>query len=175
MADQFFTVTEAAAKLGVSPRTVQRYCKQGRLNHQWVEGVRHKELRIVPPISLDKLPGAKRRSGLSASDYVTRKDFDEMMTKLEREILKKDIRIDELKQDIIQLKSKLSTASIGSGLVSSQQIDDSRLKKTAESLVYEFEKVRPAEKKLILKLVKTIKEHNDFLLNLGYKGDEELK
>ena len=144
---------------------------QGRLNHQWVEGTRHKELRVVPPISLDKLPGVKRRSGLSASDYVTRKDFDETISKLDREILKKDIRIDELKQEIIQLKSQLKTASIETGLTSSQQIDDSRLKKTAESLVYEFEKVRPAEKKLILKLVKTIKDHNDFLRKLGYKGD----
>lgn len=173
MADVLFTVVEAAEKLGVSPRTIQRYCKQDRMNHKWVNGKRHKELRIVPPISLEKLPGVKRRSALNVADYVTRKDFDEITAGLDREILKKDIRIDELKQEIVELKSQINGGSRELQTASSIPISDSRLGKTAESLVHEFEKVRPAEKKLILKLVETIKDHDEFLRTLGFSGDAE--
>ena len=91
MTDEFLTVAEASQKLGVSPRTIQRYCKQGRLNFRWVSGKRHKELRILPPITLDRLPGVKRKAQLNVADYVTRKDFDDSTSKLERELLKKDI------------------------------------------------------------------------------------
>jgi len=173
MVEEFFTVAEASEKLGVSPRTIQRYCKQGRLNHKWVNGKRHKELRILPPISLEKLPGVKRRSPLNVADYVTRKDFDEITARLDREILKKDIRIDELKEEIIVLKSKLGTSD-DHQTVSAPSVRESHIMKAAESLVYEFEKVRPAEKKLILKLASTIRTHNKFLRTLGMteKSDE---
>ena len=173
MADVLFTVIEAAEKLGVSPRTIQRYCKQGRLNHKWVNGKRHKELRVIPPISLDKLPGVKRRSALNAADYVTRKDFDEYATKIDREILKKDIRIDELKEEIINLKSQINAGSSESQTISHKQFDDSSTIKTADTLVYEFEKVRPAEKRLILKLVETIKEHDKILRKLKFDADKD--
>ncbi|MCE5251622.1 helix-turn-helix domain-containing protein [bacterium] len=174
MVDEFFTVTEAAEKLGVSPRTIQRYCKQGRLNHKWISGKRHKELRILPPISLDKLPGVKRRSPLNVADYVTRKDFDDITARLDREILKKDIRIDELKQEIIMLKSMLGDGDSGDGGDDSlPKIRDSRLLKAAESLVHEFEKVRPAERKLILKIASTLRTHDLFLKKMGMAENPE--
>ncbi len=173
MADELFTVIEAAEKLGVSPRTIQRYCKQDRLNHKWVNGIRHKELRIIPPISIDKLPGVKRKSPINAADYVTRKDFDETTSKFDRELLKKDIRIDELKQEIGSLTSQLEGSSVRPrGPVPSQE-SDSHLQKTVESLAREFKTVRPAEKRLIIKLAETIREHNQFLQTLGYGGDGE--
>lgn len=62
MSEELLTVIEAAKKLGVSPRTIQRYCKQGRLNHKWVQGKRHKELRILSPIPISQLPGEVQKS-----------------------------------------------------------------------------------------------------------------
>lgn len=173
MADVLFTVAEAAEKLGVSPRTIQRYCKQSRMSHKWVNGKRHKELRIVPPISLDKLPGVKRRSAINAADYVTRKDFNEITARLDREILKKDIRVDELKEEIVSLRSQISNLSGEPATVSASQSGSGLMKKTAESLAHEFEKVRPAEKKLILKLVETIKKHDEFLRTMGLGKNTE--
>ena len=175
MADEFLTVAEASNKLGVSPRTIQRYCRQGRLNHKWVSGKRHKELRILPPISLDKLPGVKRKTQLNVADYVTRKDFDETASKLERELLKKDIRIDELRQEVTRLKTQLEGAPAQPhGPVPAQEVDG-YMQKMLTSLTHELEKVRPAEKRLIIKLAETIREHNQFLKTLGYGGDGENK
>ena len=171
MIDEFFTVAEAAEKLGVSPRTIQRYCKQGRLNHKWVSGKRHKELRILPTISLDKLPGVKRRSQLNVADYVTRLDFEDITSKLDRELMKKDIRIDELRQEISQMKSMLEGDS--GRLHGPYPEQGSRFQGMVESLNHEYKKVRPTEKRLIIKLAETIKEHNRFLRTLGYNGDEE--
>lgn len=173
MADEFLTVAEASNKLGVSPRTIQRYCKQGRLNHKWVIGKRHKELRILPPISLDKLPGVKRKTQLNAADYVTRKDFDETASKLERELLKKDIRLDELRQEITHLKTHLDAAPAHPQSPAATHEVDGYIRKMLVSLTHELEKVRPAEKRLIIKLAETIREHNQFLKTLGYGGDGE--
>ena len=171
MIEEFFTVAEAAEKLDVSPRTIQRYCKQGRLNHKWISGKRHKELRILPPISLDKLPGVKRRSHFNVADYVTRINFEEITTKLDRELMKKDIRIDELRQEIAQLKSKVDGDS--GRLHGPYPAKGSRFQGIVDSLAHEYENIRPSEKRLIIKLAETIKEHNRFLRTLGYNGDEE--
>jgi len=173
MADEFLTVAEASNKLGVSPRTIQRYCRQGRLNHKWVSGKRHKELRILPPISLDKLPGVKRKTQLNAADYVTRKDFDENASKFERELLKKDIRIDELRQEITRLKTQLEGAVAKPQEPVPAHEVDGYIQKMLTSLTHEFEKVRPAEKRLIIKIAETIKDHDKFLKTLGYGGDGE--
>lgn len=173
MADEFLTVAEASNKLGVSPRTIQRYCKQGRLNHKWIIGKRHKELRILPPISLDKLPGVKRKSQLNAADYVMRKDFEEATLKLERELLKKDIRIDELRQEVTHLGAQLDAAPAHPQSTDATREVDGDIQNKLTFLTHELEKVRPAEKRLIIKMAETIREHNQFLKTLGYSGDGE--
>ena len=76
MSEEFLTAAETANILSVSIRTIQRYCKQGRLNYKWITGKRHKELRIIPPIPVSDLPGVKRQKGMSSIDYVTRTDFE---------------------------------------------------------------------------------------------------
>ena len=70
MSEELLTVAEAASKLGVSPRTIQRYCKQGRLNFKWVKGKRHKELRILSPIPISQLPGGRRKNLAGTFDYI---------------------------------------------------------------------------------------------------------
>ena len=137
MSEELMTVGEAAKKLSVSPRTIQRYCKQGLLNHKWIRGKRHKELRIVPPIPLSMLPGVKRGSAPGAEDLATRKELEELFTSFSRELAERDHRIN------ILLK--------------------------VESLLEEFETVRPVEKKLILKLAHEIQLHRKFLRTLGFE------
>ena len=52
---------------------------------------------------------------------------------------------------------------------------DEYIQKMLTSLTHELEKVRPAEKRLIIKLAETIREHDQFLKTLGYGGDGENK
>ena len=141
MSEELMTVGEAAKKLSVSPRTIQRYCKQGLLNHKWIRGKRHKELRIVPPIPLSMLPGVRRGSAPGAGDLATRKELEELFTSFSRELAERDHRIN------ILLK--------------------------VESLLEEFETVRPVEKKLILKLAQELQSHSKFLRTLGFKKNSD--
>jgi hypothetical protein len=144
MSEELLTVAEAAAKLSVSSRTIQRYCKQGLLNHKWVAGKRHKELRIIPPIPVSELPGVKKKKVLSKAD-------------VENIIEEQKLRIEKLEKEITQLKS-LS--------------HDTGLLKKADSLVNDFDKVRPIEKKLILKMAKEIKVYGDYLRSIGMNPTE---
>jgi len=170
MADEYFTVNETAEKLGVSIRTVQRWCMQGRLNHTWVEGVRHKELRVLPPITLDKLPGGKRKGSFMLPDGVARTEFTDTVERLNRELLRKDIRIDELSREIEALRARLddptgraaSAAGVGSSAIA-----------RIVAFIDEFERVRPAEQKLIIKLASTLGNHNRFLRTQGYEDSDE--
>jgi excisionase family DNA binding protein len=171
MADEFLTVAEAAHKLGVSPRTIQRYCRQGRLNHRWVSGKRHKELRILPPITLDRLPGVKRKSQINISDYVARKDFEETVSRLERELLKKDLRIDELRHELARMKERFDGVPGDSRTSAPGFPGDETFRERIETVFHEFENVRPTEKRLIVKLAQTLKDHGIFLKSLGY-GDK---
>lgn len=166
MTDELISVTEAAEKLGVSPRTVQRYCKQGRLDHKWVNGKRHKELRIVPPISLDKLPGIRRKSALATADAVSRREFEKVTEELKREVFKRNLRISELEQEVDRLKSTAGS--------SHPESTDSYLIQHVRTLIHEFEKVRPAEKKLIIKLATEVRAHGEFLQSLGMNSPDDL-
>jgi hypothetical protein len=103
MSDELISVSDAAKKLGVSARTVQRYCKQGILNHKWVHGTRHRELRIVPPIPLSLLPGVKRGSAPDGVDLVTRQEFEDLHAAFTREIARRDQHIERLEQEIARL------------------------------------------------------------------------
>ena len=78
MSEEYLTVAEFAHKLGVSPRTVQRYCKDGRLKHKWVKGKRHKELRILPPIQMTQLPYSRRKNFTGTFDYLTKIKSEEI-------------------------------------------------------------------------------------------------
>jgi hypothetical protein len=141
MSEELMTVGEASKKLSVSPRTVQRYCKQGLLNHKWIRGKRHKELRIVPPIPLSLLPGVKQGSAPGAGDLVTRKELEELFASFNRELAERDRHIDAQQR--------------------------------VESLLEDFETVRPVEKKLILKLARELQSQNKFLRTLGYKENTD--
>lgn len=173
MSEDYLTVAEAAEKLSVSHRTIQRYCRQGRLNYKWVMGKRHRELRIIPPIPVDALPGVKQKRVLDASDYVTISAFESKTEELRQLLLEKDSRIEELEQKIAQLKSMIS---VGSGAPESAGISQSHggeILKKAVSLLNDFTKVRPVEKKLILKMAKEVEAHGEYLRAIGMDKPEQ--
>lgn len=163
MQDELLTVLDVAAKLGVSVRTVQRYCKQGLLNHKWIHGKRHRELRIVPPIPLSLLPGVKHGSALAEGDFISREDYDSLAATLTRELARRDERIEALER-------QLSESVTGTG--AAQDLDTGIIER-AEALVRDLERVRPVEKKLILALARTVKKHDEFLATLGMEKDGE--
>jgi hypothetical protein len=170
MSDELLTVSEAAEKLEVSARTVQRYCKQGLLNYKWVHGKRHRELRVVPPIPLSLLPGVKRGNAPGGEDLVSREEFERLRESLTREIRERDRRIEALEGMLSGSSSGVKSAgtvSPGGSHSDSQRLD--RL----EALLAEYERVRPVEKKLILKLAQTVKEQGDFLGAMGMKENPE--
>jgi hypothetical protein len=169
MQDELLTVGEVAGKLGVSIRTVQRYCKQGLLNHKWIHGRRHRELRIVPPIPLSLLPGVKHGSALAEGDFISREDYDSLAATLTRELARRDERIEALERQLSEADSgaaRFLRADAPRGA-------DTEILDRAEALVRELERVRPVEKKLILALARTVKKHEEFLATLGFEKDEE--
>jgi excisionase family DNA binding protein len=166
MPEDYLTVAEAAQKLSVSPRTIQRYCKQGRLNYKWVTGKRHKELRIVSPISVSVLPGVRQRKDFGALDYITRTDLEKATEKLTQQLLEKDHRIEELEHEVARLQYSLTQSPDTPKSPGVSESQDS-LHKKASALLHDFEKVRPVEKKLILKIARELKIHEEFLRSLG--------
>ena len=172
MSEEFLTAAETASILSVSIRTIQRYCKQGRLNYKWVTGKRHKELRIIPPIPVSDLPGVKRQKGMSSIDYVTRTDFENTTEEMKLHLREKDSRIGELENEIAQLKSLITQNSGTVIRTGGSGLSGDELREKAEALVKDFNKVRPVEKKLILKLARDIQAHDRFLRSLGMTSTE---
>jgi len=168
MKDDYLSVAETAKKLGISPRTVQRYCKDGRLNHKWVQGKRHKELRILPPIQISHLPCGRRKNIAGTFDYLTSNEFGEFKTELERKIEEKDRRIAQLEEDLEILKSELSGAS--SSRTSSTTGD---LTRGISLFLREYQQVRPAEKKLILKIARELQALEDRMDALDINRPEQ--
>ncbi len=142
MQDELLTVGEVAGKLGVSVRTVQRYCKQGLLNHKWIHGKRHRELRIVPPIPLSLLPGVKHGSALSEGDFISREDYDSLASTLTRELARRDERIEALEHLLSEMDS--GTARLPQD--NTPQIGSAGILERAEALVRDLERVRPGRK-----------------------------
>jgi len=172
MSEELLTVIEAAKKLSVSPRTIQRYCKQGRLNHKWIQGKRHKELRILSPIPISQLPGGRRKNLASTFDYVTKNDFEELVLDLKSKLDDKDRRIALLEEETARMKAIIdSTGGFRSVSPDNEPIEKMSKGKT-ETLLQELEKVRPAERKLVLKLAKEIQTHEKYLESLGMKQSE---
>ena len=156
MSEEILTVSEAANKLGVSPRTTQRYCKQGRLNNKWIKGKRHKELRILPPILIDQLPGGRRRNLAGTFNYVTKTDLEKIISTLKNNLDEKDHQISSLEIEIEKLKSSIGEEKGSQDISPDYYTTDRQLKEKMDIFLHEFEKVRPAEKRLILKIAKEI-------------------
>lgn len=172
MSEELLTVVEAARKLGISPRTIQRYCKQGRLNFKWVNGKRHKELRILSPIPISQLPGGRRRNLAGTFDYITKSDLEEITAELKDNINEKDHRIAMLEEETEKLKSITDKAKNLLNIISSYDSSDTHLRIRIKDFLHEYEKVRPAEKKLILKLAKEVQAHEEYLESIGMKQSE---
>ena len=172
MSEEYLTVAEAALKLGVSPRTVQRYCKDGRLNHKWVKGKRHKELRILPPIQISQLPCGRRKNLAGTFDYVTKNDFEEITSEFQRKLDEKDRRISILEEETEKLKSIFSHSGDSSTVISGQSSGDMQLKNKLSIFINEFKNVRPAERKLILKLAKEVKNIEEQLKSIAITQPE---
>jgi len=164
--EEYLTVQEAAEKLSISPRSVQRYCREGRLNHKWVQGKRHKELRIVPPISFSNLPGVRKKKVLTSFDYVTKPDIESITEDLRKRIQEKELHIQKLEMEIIELKALIKGQSSVSG--SSHGLGDK-----TDMIIHDFETVRPKERKLIVKMAEEIKTHGEFLKTLGMTDNSE--
>ena len=172
MNENFLTVSEAASKLGVSPRTIQRYCKQSRLNHKWVQGKRHKELRILSPIPVSQLPSGRRRSLAGTFDYVSKEDFEKTTSEMKQKLNEKDLQIAVLDEQVSELKSMITAAKASPQGIPEVDLSVKDSKTKLINMLYEYENVRPAEKKLILKLAKEIKEHEKYLSSLGMNRSE---
>ena len=172
MSEDYLSVTEAAEKLSVSPRTIQRYCKQGRLNHKWISGKRHKELRIIPPLPIMDLPGVKQKKILDASDYVTKDDFVNTTGELRSLLAEKDRRIEELENELHRLQSAIPGNSQPPISAETTQPPDSEFYKRAQQLLHDFKTVRPVEKRLIIKMAKEVQAHSEFLRSLGMEPPE---
>lgn len=162
MSEEYLSVTEAAKKLGVSPRTVQRYCKERRLNFSWVTGKRHKELRILPPITVSQLPGGRRKNIAGSFDYVTKSVFDDVTAELKHRLEEKDRKIAVIEEELSELRAMISLHK-----TFPDPSDKEEILSKIETYLYDFEKVRPAEKKLILKLANEVKSISEGLKSLN--------
>ena len=167
MSEDYLTVNETAGILSVSPRTIQRYCKQGRLNYRWIKGKRHKEIRIIPPMPISDLPGVKRKKGMGAFDYVEKTDFENTTGELKNKLLESNYRIKELEIVVSQLRSLIAQSSGEIKISGGYGSSDNEVREKAALLLKDFEKVRPVEKKLILKMAREIEAHREFLHSLG--------
>jgi hypothetical protein len=132
-----------------------------------VDGVRHKELRIKSPIPISQLPGGRRKNLGSTFDYVSKPELDEIVFNLKSSIEAKDKRIAALEEQIAVLKE-----SGGSAAPSDGDFEHRLTQSKLEHLLAEIEKVRPAERKLVLKLAKAIQAHEQFLERLGLNKQE---
>ena len=169
MSEEFLTVVETAKKLGVSPRTVQRYCKQGRINYKWINGKRHKEIRIIPPIPVAQLPGARRRTLSGTFDYVSQNAFEETLTELEDKLVEKDYRIALLEEETVKLKSLVENILESLDVFSGNDSSLAQLKSKLNAMLVDSDKVRRTEKKLILKIAKEVRTHEKILKSLNEK------
>ncbi len=172
MSEEYLSVIEAAQKLGVSPRTIQRYCKQGRLNFKWIKGKRHKELLILSPIPISQLPGGRRKNLAGTFDYVTKSDLEELTNKLKEKIDEKNQIIAKLEDETKKLKSIIEKVRDPLNIIPGYDSNGKELRISIEDFLHELEKVRPAEKKLILKLAKEVKTHEEYLKSIGMKNTE---
>ena len=162
------TVNETAKKLGVSVRSVQRYCKHGLLNHKWIHGKRHRELRIIPPIPLTLLPGVKRMTAAAGEDLVSREEFEDLSAILRRELALRDRRIETLERELAQL-SPGSGSPVGDA--TAHEAPPAGFLERAGAIIDDYERIRPVEKKLILTIARMVKAQEEFLGKLGMEKD----
>ncbi len=164
MSEELLTVSEAAEKLSVSKRTIQRYCKQGRLNFKWAQGPRHREIRILPPLPLHELPGVHHKADIDASDLVTRDDFDGIIVDLRRRVLDQERRIDELEHELDHRQQ-------GAVLTPAARLESDEQMKKIDSIIADFDTIRPVEKELVLRVAHEVKRLADRLDALQHDRD----
>jgi len=166
MSEDYLSVAEASERLAVSPRTIQRYCKQGRLNYKWVTGKRHREIRIIPPIPVGDLPGVKQKKDLGPDDFVSITDFKNSVDELRKLLLDQERRYDELSDKINELATALNSSSQRVETIQAD-VHEQEVISRAREIVDDFNAVRPVEKALILKMAREIKDQGEYLKTLG--------
>lgn len=169
--DPMMTVSEAANKLGVSARTVQRYCKHGLLNHKWIHGKRHRELRIIPPIPISLLPGVRHAAPITGEDLVSREELETLSTALRHELALRDNRIESLEHELARLSA---VAGASGDAAAAPESPAAAFLDRAGEIIEDYERVRPVEKKLILALARTVKAQEEFLRKMGMEKDVDV-
>ena len=158
MMDVLLTVKEAAEKLGVSPRTIQRYCRQGKLKHKWIQGLRHKELRIIPPLFRK---GITR--GLAGTANTPVHDEREMIiSRLEQELEAKDRKLDRLTMEIGRNTELAAMAADYKARIHELSEENRRLQDTVNKCLRET-RLGELEKKLILRIAKDLSSMKEIL------------
>ena len=152
MPDNMLTVKEAAERLGVSPRTVQRYCRQGKLKHKWVQGVRHKELRILPPVTPK---GVKSRGGIRA--MISREEFQETISRLEQELEKRERKIDRLTGELARHDEMSVLVADFKAKINELDNENKHMKERVAELTLETG-LTGIERQLILRMAKDLSE-----------------
>lgn len=150
MPDNLLTVKEAAEKLSVSPRTIQRYCRQGKLKHKWVQGVRHRELRIFPPLYRRGIGGV-----VASIDTVSRDDYEVMISRLERELEAKDQKLERLSMELGRNQELVALIVDYKARIQELKEEIMRLQETVDRLSRET-RLGEIEKKLFLSIAKDL-------------------
>ena len=152
MPDNMLTVKETAERLGVSPRTVQRYCRHGNLKHKWVQGVRHKELRILPPITPK---GIKGRVGSRV--MISCEEFQETVGKLEQELEKRERKLDRLTGELARHDEMSVLIADFKAKINELDNENKHLKVRVAELTLETS-LTNVERQLLLRMAKDLSE-----------------
>ena len=92
-----------------------------------------------------------------------------MAAELKEKIDEKDHRIAILEEETEKLKSIIDKAKDPLNIISGYDPSDTQLRIRIKDFLHESEKVRPAEKKLLLKLAKEIQTLEEYLKPAGIK------
>ncbi len=118
MSSQSFTITQAAAKLGVSTRTVRRYIKAGKLRADLVNGPFGEEYRIHElPEDLKKLEAVETTTAMDVHDPFAgvSPDAKAVFHDLQEKNLTLAAQLGAATERIRQLEKQLKTLSITDG------------------------------------------------------------
>ena len=118
MNNQSFTIAQAAAKLGVSTRTIRRYIKAGKLRADLVNGPFGEEYRIRElPEDLKKLEPIETSTALDKHDPFTGASQDAMavLRDLQEKNLTLAAQLGAATERIRQLESQLKPKTITDG------------------------------------------------------------
>jgi len=149
--DVLLTVKEAAENLCVSPRTIQRYCRQGKLKHKWVQGLRHKELRIFPPLFRKGIT----RGLAGTADTPVHDEREIIISRLEQELEAKDRKIDRLTMETGRNTELAAIVADYKTRLQKCSEENRRLQESVNTFLRET-RLSALEKKLILRIAKDL-------------------